>query len=201
MEGTISLGIYDRTGRLLRTLHRAAQPAEFGAALDGFITRWDGRDDAGQPLPAGTYRGKGYLVGPLTVRREPAPPALSGTETLEQAAPQLLLPGGKPFLPQKMLKLVLVGNPLEQDRSGGAEVSVGFDATGSWLQLSSGLPLKRISTTPHLKWAALARESSDTLTLFQSDGATIEHYTVGKVSHMMAFDCGDFTYDPAQPGK
>lgn len=63
MEGTISLGIYDHTGKLVRVLHREAELEEFTIALNGLVTEWDGLDDNGNPCPAGTYRAKGYRVG------------------------------------------------------------------------------------------------------------------------------------------
>ena len=205
MEGTISLGIYDRTGKLVRVLHREAKTGDFGVAVDGLITHWDGKDDGGQPLPAGTYRGRGYSVGPLAVRPESAP-ALSGSgstpaPSLGNGTPGAAANGQPPDFPKKV-RLHLVGNPLERDEAGGADVSAGFDARGSWLQLADGLPLKQISTTPNLKWAVLRRgPQPNSLTLRQSDGNKVEEFTVTKVSEMMAFDCGDFTFDPDKPGK
>jgi hypothetical protein len=48
--GRVDLGIYDATGRLVRTLLREAARGE-GANE----TTWDGRDDAGRMSPAGVY--------------------------------------------------------------------------------------------------------------------------------------------------
>jgi hypothetical protein len=210
MEGTISLGIYDSTGKLVRTLHREAGGDEFVAALDGFITHWDGLDDAGQPLPSGSYRAGGYMVGPLTVRAVPStaplasgssaspaasPEAAPSLDTMESALPGLKYPNGKPFIHQAKVHVTLVSNPLDRDRAGGAELSAGFDAKGSWLRLADGLPLKQISTTPNLKWAALARSGpAEPLVLYQSDGSTLEEFVITKFSNMMAFDCGDFDF-------
>ncbi|MGC3991360.1 MAG: FlgD immunoglobulin-like domain containing protein [Chthoniobacteraceae bacterium] len=72
MEGTISLGIYDSAGKLVRTLHREAEPdgGDFVVANDGLVTAWDGRDDSGKPVPAGTYSAHGWLVGDLKVKGE-----------------------------------------------------------------------------------------------------------------------------------
>ena len=211
MEGTISLGIYDHTGKLVRTLHRQASGNEFVAALDGYITHWDGLDDAGQPSPPGHYSARGYLVGAVTVRPVPSPSPVSGvtnaspspTEppsagTLESALPALEFPNGKPFVPQPKIHAGLVPNPLDQDRSGIVDLSAGFDASGSWLQLADGLPLKQISAMPNLKWIALGRSApGEPLVVFQSDGATIEEFVITKVSSMMAFDCGGFDFPEA----
>jgi hypothetical protein len=63
LDGTISLGIYDRDGKLVRTLHREATISDFTAGQDSLETSWDGADDDGKPLPAGKYRGRGFVVG------------------------------------------------------------------------------------------------------------------------------------------
>lgn len=67
LEGTISLGIYDSSGKLVRVLQREANFAEFTAGHDALETTWDGNDDNGQPLPPGRYRARGYLVGKLQI--------------------------------------------------------------------------------------------------------------------------------------
>jgi hypothetical protein len=242
MEGTISLGIYDHTGKLVRILHRAATGDEFVAALDGYITHWDGLDDAGQPMPPGHYSARGYMVGGVTVHRvDLEAPALSGSNIIpaasstpggptESAPPDALMASsfackfsnGKPFIPKDKIRVALVSNPLDRDRAGSADLSVGFDATGSWLQLSDGLPLKQISATPNLKWAVLGRSApGEPLVVFQSDVQPLDpvaskpggdgiivsfpginlpkEYTITKVSDMMAFDCGGFDF--AGPAK
>jgi hypothetical protein len=67
LEGTISLGIYDQNGKLVRVLHREDEIAEFTPGHDALETSWDGTDDNGHPLPNGKYHGRGYLVGDLRV--------------------------------------------------------------------------------------------------------------------------------------
>ncbi len=67
MEGTISLGIYNHDGKLVRTLHREDAISEFTAGHDALETVWDGTDDEGNPLPNGKYSGRGYVVGDLKV--------------------------------------------------------------------------------------------------------------------------------------
>ena len=61
-EGRISLGVFDSTGKLRRTLYASAVETDFVIGLNGLIATWDGKDDFGQPLPAGQYRVRGYLV-------------------------------------------------------------------------------------------------------------------------------------------
>jgi hypothetical protein len=62
-EGRITLGVFDGSGRLVRTLHQLARQEDFRIGLNGLITDWDGKDDAGKALPAGHYHVRGYLVG------------------------------------------------------------------------------------------------------------------------------------------
>ncbi len=67
LEGTISLGIYDANGRLVRVLQREAGLEEFEVGSDALSTTWDGNDDAGQRLPPGKYHARGYAVGEIGV--------------------------------------------------------------------------------------------------------------------------------------
>ncbi len=68
--GALSLGIYDKKGKLVRTLAREATKNDFTVGLNGFIANWDGKDDAGQPAPAGTYAARGYATGEIDVEGE-----------------------------------------------------------------------------------------------------------------------------------
>lgn len=67
LDGTISLGIYDDAGKLVRVLHREDQVSDFTAGHDALETEWDGTDEQGNSLPNGKYRARGYVVGDLTV--------------------------------------------------------------------------------------------------------------------------------------
>jgi hypothetical protein len=67
LEGTISLGIYDQSGKLVRVLHREDEIAAFTPGHDALETTWDGNDDETNPLPDGKYRARGYVVGDLKV--------------------------------------------------------------------------------------------------------------------------------------
>jgi hypothetical protein len=61
-EGRISLGVFDSSDKLRRTLYVNAAETDFAIGLNGLIATWDGKDDVGQPLPAGRYHVRGYLV-------------------------------------------------------------------------------------------------------------------------------------------
>ena len=67
IEGTISLGIYDSGDKLVRVLHRESETDDFTIGHDALITEWDGKNDAGEDLPAGKYNARGYTVGALAI--------------------------------------------------------------------------------------------------------------------------------------
>lgn len=67
LEGTISLGVYDAKGKLVRVLFREADINEFTIGQDALSTTWDGRDDSGQSAPPGKYSAHGFVVGDLKV--------------------------------------------------------------------------------------------------------------------------------------
>jgi hypothetical protein len=63
LEGTISLGIYDGSGKLVRVLHQQADLDEFTVGADALVTKWDGKNDDGEDLPRGKYHARGFAVG------------------------------------------------------------------------------------------------------------------------------------------
>ncbi|MEA3210232.1 MAG: FlgD Ig-like domain [Chthoniobacter sp.] len=395
MEGTLSLGIYDKAGKLVRVLAREATEKDFTIGLNGLITNWDGKDEAGGVLPAGSYSARGYSVGavqvegvayhcndwifddesprirrvlsvelrnghlalwaegtdgkPQFVRADEAgeftgeippdlqrvapsagspPPAEAAREkpaaraVLEEgrvvilgageASHPLVLPeltkpldaslgrdgvwiidqtadqtevkeyslAGEfrrrlgidpaepapkrifasrtsdliflieerpglqrvrglalrasagdgdpatstwetvlaksiiasdefhtisdklgrimPFIPRDKFVAHLLPNPLLREAAGTATVNIGFDAKGSFLQTLDGLPLRRITGTPNLKWAVIGQEGSGKLlSIFQSDGAVVEEFKARKLAQMMSFDAGEYDW----PGK
>jgi len=67
LDGTISLGIYDAQGKLVRVLHREADINEFDIGTDALSTTWDGKDDAGENVPPGKYSAHGFVVGDLGI--------------------------------------------------------------------------------------------------------------------------------------
>src|SRR3954468_16148442 len=67
MEGTISLGIFDGSGKLVRTLVQEGNVDEFEVGADALVAKWDGKDDHDADLPAGKYRARGFSVGHLKI--------------------------------------------------------------------------------------------------------------------------------------
>ncbi len=62
-EGQVSLALFNDKGEVVRTL-AAAAPRLGGHMLE----KWDGLDNLGQPLPAGTYTWKGLYHQPITTQ-------------------------------------------------------------------------------------------------------------------------------------
>src|SRR6202011_2327895 len=67
MEGTISLVIFDSNDKLVRVLDREAKIDNFTIDENALKTTWDGKNDAGEDLPPGIYRARGYMVAKLKV--------------------------------------------------------------------------------------------------------------------------------------
>ncbi|MHA3771997.1 hypothetical protein ACXR0O_10715 [Verrucomicrobiota bacterium sgz303538] len=67
IQGTLTLGIYNKAGKLVRVLHREATEKDFTIGLNGLITTWDGKDDNGTTVPPGKYSARGYTVGALDI--------------------------------------------------------------------------------------------------------------------------------------
>ena len=175
LEGTISLGIYDGNGKLVRVLHQEARSNEFTIGADALVTQWDGKDDDGEDLPDGKYHARGYLISHFKVQdlgKATAPPVEA-----KSAA---------------NVKVKLMPNPLANDERPIADLGVGFDDEGSFLKTIDGLPLCTISETPNLVRASIVKNSEKSVDVWQDDGTLIERFRISNIDKMMAFDCGDF---------
>ena len=174
MDGTMSLGIYDNTGKLVRVLHQEAKLNEFAIGADALATQWDGKNDADEDLPAGKYHARGYLVGALKVEDLGQS---SGSATENSTA--------------RNVKVRLVPNPLQNDRRSKVDISIGFDADGSYLKTSDDLPLVTVSETPNLIRAGIAKKNENAVDVWQDDGTAVRQFRISNVDKMMAFDCGE----------
>jgi len=174
MDGTISLGIYDQAGKLVRVLHQNAQSNDFAIGADALVTRWDGKDDRHQDSPFGRYHARGYLVGPLK-REDLGETSLASTEIATNVA-----------------KVRLVWNPLRKDKRPSVELGIGFNGEGSYLKTSDGLPLFKVSDTSNVTRAGIAAKSENAVDIWQDEGTSVHQFRVWNVDQMMAFDCGEF---------
>jgi hypothetical protein len=173
MEGTISLGIYDQAGKIVRVLHQNAQLNDFAIGADALTTRWDGKDDGNQDLPSGRYRAHGYMVGSLK------------REDLGETSPP------PTEIEANVVKVRLIRNPLRKDKRPVVELGVGFNNEGSYLKTSDGLPLFKISETPNVTRAGISAKSENAVDMWYADGTSVHQCRIANVDQMMAFDCGE----------
>jgi len=175
LEGTISLGIYDKSGKLVRVLHQQAQLNEFAIGADGLVTQWNGRNDEEQDLPAGRYHARGYVMGSLKVE-----------DLGESSAPSVESKANA------KVKVKLVRNPLWKEKRPFVELGIGFDSDGSYLNTSDDLPLLTISETPNLSRVWITKKNEDAVDVWQDDGNKVYQFRISNLDQMMAFDCGEF---------
>ncbi len=175
LEGTISLGIYDANGKLVRVLHQEAKLNEFAIGADALVTQWDGKNDEDQDLPAGKYHARGYLVGPIKV------------EDLGQSSGSAIENGAA-----RNVKVRLVANPLQNERRSKVDIGIGFDNDGSYLKTSDDLPLVTVSETPNLIRAGITKKNENAVDVWQDDGTAVRQFRISNIDKMMAFDCGEF---------
>ena len=173
MEGTITLGVFDSNDKLVRVLHREAKVDTFTIDENALKTTWDGKNDAGEDLPAGKYRARGYMVGRLKVDdagKVESPP--------DGAADHI------------WVKLVM--NPLVSDTRSVVDLAVGFDSQGSFLKTMDGLPLATINAGTNLVRVVIQKDGEKAADVWQGDGSSVEHFHVSNIDKIMAFDCGFF---------
>jgi hypothetical protein len=175
LEGTISLGIYDKNGKLVRVLHQESELNEFTIGADALVTQWDGKNERGEDLPPGKYRARGYLVGHVKVQ-DLGPSATPASENDATAS----------------VKVKLMANPLANGKQSTVDLGVGFDNNGSYLKTTDDLPLLTVSETPNLVRVSIAKNSDRSIIIRQDDGAAVHRFRVSNVDKMMAFDCGEF---------
>ena len=175
LDGAISLGVYDGNGKLVRILHQQAELNEFTIGADALVTKWDGKNEEGEDLPAGKYHARGYLVGRFKV------------EDLGQAAAPPVEDNAT-----GNVKVKLMPNPLANDERPIVDLGVGFDDEDSFLKTTDGLPLCTNSETPNLIRAFIKRNGEKSVDVWQDDGAVVEQFRISNIDKMMAFDCGDF---------
>jgi hypothetical protein len=173
MDGTISLGIYDQAGKLVRVLHQNAQLNDFTIGADALVTRWDGKDDGHQDLPSGRYHARGFLVGSLK------------REDLGDTSPP------PTEIEPNVVKVRLVRNPLRKDKSPVVELGIGVNSEGSYLKTSDGLPLFKVSETPNVTRAGIAAKNENAVNIWQADGTSVHQFRISNVDQIMAFDCGE----------
>lgn len=174
LEGTISLGIYDREGKLVRVLVDQGAIDEFDVGADALNAKWDGKDDHDQDLAPGKYRARGYMVGALKV--EDIGPAQSPPPELKEDA---------------HVQVKLVANPLTKAQKAIVDLAISFGEDGIILKTVDGLPLFNVIEAPEVVRVGLTKNGEKALDLWADNGTAIEQVRISNVDQMMAFDCGE----------
>jgi hypothetical protein len=172
LEGRISLGIYDRKGKLVRVLHQEADLNQFKIGADALVTQWDGKNDKGEDLPTGKYHARGYLVGALQI--EPINDSSSLADTAQT------------------VRVQLTPNPLANDRRQSVDLAVGLSEKGSFLETANGLPILMISDKQGLTRATMKKSGQNSVEVSAEGGGSVVQFHVSNLDQMMAFDCGEF---------
>jgi hypothetical protein len=171
MEGTLSLGIFDEHGKLVRILRRGAKIDNFTVEADSLSTTWDGKNDAGEDAPPGKYHARGYSVGELKVQQLEQADTSHGSDRIT---------------------VNLVANPLVSKARPIIDLFVGSDSAGTFLKTSDGLPLFTLSQTPNAGNLSLSKNGKRTVDVWQSDGTNEMQFRVSNIDQIMEFDCGTF---------
>ncbi len=174
MEGTISLGIYDRDGKLVRVLIQEGDVEEFEVGADSLIAKWDGKNDHDEDLPAAKYRARGYAVGHLkieTIAKSDSPPA-----DLNAAS---------------HATVKLVSNPLSKTAKLNVDVVAALEDEQIVLKTSDGLPLVTVIEAPQVTRVGITKSGDKALDVWADGGDAIAQIRVSNVDKMMAFDAGD----------
>lgn len=71
LEGPVTMAIFSAEGVLVRLLCQDAPIESIPAGLNGLIMNWDGKDDQGHDVPAGNYKARGLVHGPILISSLP----------------------------------------------------------------------------------------------------------------------------------
>jgi hypothetical protein len=174
LEGTISLGIYDKNEKLVRVLHQEANLNEFTIGADALVTQWDGKSDDGEDLAAGKYHSRGYAIGHVKV------------EEIGKTQEPMVIDS------PDLVRVRLVANPLQKNERPTIELKASTDDQNAYLITKDGLPLVTVAqieaSTDH---RALLRRTDKSLDFFILHGTSTRQFRISNVDKMMAFDCGE----------
>ena len=174
LEGTISLGIYSREGKLVRVLVQEGAIDEFDVGADALTAKWDGKNDQDEDLPAGKYHARGYMVGRLKVEDMGAP---------EGSPPDLAA--------ADHVQVKLMPNPLSKDAKLAIDLGVGSEDEQIVLKTTDGLPLFSVIEAPQLVRVAVTKSGEKAIDVWADGGGALDRVHVSNVDQMMAFDCGE----------
>jgi hypothetical protein len=174
LEGSISLGIYDHEGKLVRVLVQEGAVDEFDVGADALTAKWDGKNDRDEDLPAGKYHARGYMIGHLKV---------------DDVGPAQNAPGD--IAGADHVQMRLVSNPLSKEAKTTVDLGVTSEDDQIFLKTADGLPLFSVIEAPQLVRVGITKEGEKAVNVWADGGSAVEQIRVANVDQMMAFDCGE----------
>lgn len=139
LEGPVTMEIFSSSGERVRLLHRDAGVDTIPAGLNGLIMSWDGRDDQGRDVPAGTYRARGLVHGPLRVTALPVGNSLPIAAACREEADMFLL---RPPFPKNRITIRAAKDELLESRPL-LSIDAGIEGDACVIR-ADGLPLLSI---------------------------------------------------------
>jgi hypothetical protein len=143
LDGPVTMGIFSSSGERVRLLHRDAAVDTIPAGLNGLIMSWDGKDDQGRDVPAGTYRARGLVHGPLRVTALPVGNSLPVPPACREERD--LLPPRPPF-PKNRITIRAAKDELLESRPL-LSIEAGIEGDACVIR-AEGLPLLSIPVEP-----------------------------------------------------
>ena len=168
LEGTISLGVYDAKGKLVRILKREADINEFTIGTDALSTTWDGRNDAGEEAPPGKYSARGFVAGDLKVEgvgfffndwiTTEDSPRIMRVDNLREQGDKLLLLVALPGEQGAILSCDQSGKVLESIPQGPDRFAEVFEPVNLGVQIENGkLLIHAADGWKPLSWSTLIK--------------------------------------------
>jgi hypothetical protein len=168
LDGTISLGIYDAKGKLVRVLKREADINEFTIGTDALSTTWDGKNDAGEDAPTGKYTAHGFAVGDLKLEgvgfffndwiTKDDSPRITRVQNLREMEDKLLLLVSLPEEQEATVTCDLLGKILGSTLEGPERFSESFQPDRAAAKVENGKLLTNVAGGwKPLSWSTLIK--------------------------------------------
>ncbi len=157
----------------MRVLVQEGEVDEFDVGADALITKWDGKNDRDEDLPAGKYRARGFMVARMKVEdlgKAATPPDASATDHIQ---------------------VKLVANPLSKEAKLIVDLAVAFEDENIFVKTADGLPLFSVIESPQLARAVATKSGEKAIDIWADGGSAMEQVRVTNIDKMMAFDAGE----------
>jgi len=207
LEGPVTMGIFSSEGKLVRLLYQDAAVDSIPAGLNGLIMTWDGKDDLGRDVPAGTYMARGLVHGPILISSLPVnddtwrPSLLMQTEEPQNEG----LPKSSKLVPSDPLpkNRIWVRTPKDELLETRPWLAVSAKREGSDCLITvNGIPLVTLpmENSPSVTSLSLlkgnAQGAAGSADLLIERGPLLEKYTLSGLHRMVPLNAGALKIAP-----